>query len=78
MRLHTLWEQFADQFPAEPYLGGATIGALDLLAVVVSRWSGTRAHMAAQRPAFAQTLKLIESNELVLHVLKRHWPKEYA
>jgi GST-like protein len=53
-RLHQLWEVFADQFPlpaGQFFYGGDRPGALDLLASVVSRWSGTRPHLAAQRPA---------------------------
>jgi GST-like protein len=76
-RLHGLWERFADQFPASPYLGGSAVGALDLLAVVVSRWSGARAHLKQQRPGFMQTLQRIETDPTVLAVLRRHWPKEY-
>jgi GST-like protein len=76
-RLHALWVQFADQFPAAPYLGGEQLGALDLLAVVVSRWSGARAHLSAQRPAFVDVLGRIETRGAVLPVLKRHWPKAY-
>src|SRR5271165_4142990 len=48
-RLHQHWEIFADLFPARPYLGGERLGALDLLAAVVSRWSGARAHLAQRR-----------------------------
>src|SRR5262245_26258734 len=38
-RLHQLWETFADAFPSRPFLSGTNLGALDLLAAVVSRWS---------------------------------------
>jgi glutathione S-transferase len=41
-RLHALWDTFADTFPAQPFLAGAQPGALDLLAAVVSKWSGSR------------------------------------
>ena len=44
-RLHRYWEMFADLFPARPYLGGSTIGALDILAAVVSKWAGSRTHL---------------------------------
>jgi GST-like protein len=76
-RLHTLWVQFADQFVAAPYLSGEQLGALDLMTVVVSRWSGARAHLSAQRPAIAEVLLHIEAHPAVLPVLKRHWPKVY-
>jgi GST-like protein len=73
-RLYLHWDMFADLFPARPFLNGATLGALDLYAAVVSKWSGGRAHIAAARPAFAETLKRIEANPRVAEVFARHWP----
>ncbi len=73
-RLHRHWEMFADTFPAHPYLGGKEIGALDLLAAVVSKWSGTRAHLQQARPAFYETLMRIEAHPKVAPVFARHWP----
>jgi GST-like protein len=75
-RLHQLWSSFADQFhdPAQPCLAGAGPGALDLLAAVVSRWSGTRAHLAAARPAFAALLDRIDALPAHREVLARHFP----
>jgi GST-like protein len=72
-QLHRHWEIFADTFPASPYLNGATPGALDYLAAVVSKWSGTRAHLKAHRPAFLETLLRIESHPQVASVFARHW-----
>jgi GST-like protein len=73
-RLHRHWEMFADLFPARPYLGGEQIGALDLLAAVVSRWSGSRAHLQQARPAFHATLLRIEAQPQVAPVFAQHWP----
>lgn len=73
-RLHLMWEQFADVFPATPYLSGEGIGALDLLAAVVSRWSGARAHLATSRPAWAGVFDRIEAHPVVARVFARHWP----
>jgi GST-like protein len=73
-RLHRHWEMFADLFPARPYLGGAQIGALDLLAAVVSKWSGTRKHLQQARPAFHETLVRIEAHPKVAPVFAQHWP----
>jgi GST-like protein len=73
-RLHYLWEVFADTFPARPFLGGANLGALDLLAAVVSRWSGSRKHLAAARPAFSALLARIENEPRVAPIFARHWP----
>ena len=73
-RLHRHWEIFADLFPARPWLGGETIGALDLLAAVVSKWAGSRPHLQQARPAFYETLLRIEAQPAVAPVFARHWP----
>jgi GST-like protein len=73
-RLHELWTGFADQFQATPFLSGSAIGALDLLAAVVSRWSGARAHLREQRPRFFATLEAIDGQPAVAPVFARHWP----
>ena len=73
-KLHRNWEIFADTFPARPYLTGENLGALDLLAAVVSRWSGARAHVKTSRPAFHQALQKIEQHANVAPVFARHWP----
>ena len=73
-RLHHLWDVFAETFPARPFLSGAQAGALDLLAAVVSRWSGARAHLAQSRPDFGLLLARIENEPRVAHVFARHWP----
>lgn len=75
-RLHTLWDTFADTFPASPFLAGARVGALDLLACVVSRWSGARKHLEASRPAFHATLLRIEADATVAPVIAQYWPKQ--
>lgn len=73
-RLHYLWDVFADTFPAQPFLTGERLGALDLLAAVVSKWSGARKHLAASRPAFSTLLARIESDSRVAPIFARHWP----
>jgi GST-like protein len=72
-RLHRHWEIFADLFPARPYLGGTQLGALDILAAVVSKWSGSRKHLEQARPAFHQTLMRIEAHPKVAAVFAQHW-----
>ena len=74
-RLHRHWEMFADLFPARPYLGGAELGALDLFAAVVSKWSGSRKHLEKARPAFYATLMRIEAHAKVAPVFAQHWDK---
>jgi GST-like protein len=73
-RLHRFWEIFADGFPGMPFLAGTRPGALDFLAAVVSKWSGTRAHLKKHRPQFSATLQRIEAEPEVAAVFARHWP----
>jgi GST-like protein len=75
-RLHRHWEIFADLHPAEFFLGGNEPGALDLMAAVVSKWSGTRKHLKAARPAFSALLERIEAHPAVATVIARHWPEQ--
>jgi GST-like protein len=75
-RLHKHWEMFADLFPARPYLSGAQLGALDLFAVVVSKWSGARKHLEKVRPVFHETLLRIEAHPKVAAVFAQHWEKK--
>ena len=74
-RLHKHWEMFADLFPAGPYLGGEELGALDIHAAVVSKWSGARKHLEAHRPELYAALMRIESHPKVAAVFAEHWPK---
>jgi len=74
-RLHRYWELFAELFPAPgPFLGGEGPGALDLLAAVVSRWSGARAHLRGARPAFSALLDRIDTHPRLAPLFLRHWP----
>ncbi len=75
-RLHELWDTFADTFPATPFLSGEHLGALDLLAAVVSKWSGTRAHLKASRPRFYALLLAIECEPRVAAIFEEHWPTQ--
>jgi GST-like protein len=73
-RLHELWDRFADQFPAHPFLGGPAPNALDLLATVVSKWSGARAHLRSTRPAWALVFDKVEHHPAFAPVFEKHWP----
>jgi GST-like protein len=73
-QLHRHWEIFADSFAAHPWLGGAELGALDLLASVVSRWSGARPHLAQARPAFAALMQAVDRHPRLASVFSQHWP----
>jgi GST-like protein len=72
-RLRRYWEIFADTFPARPFFDGEAPGGLDLLACVVSKWSGTRMHVKTARPEFFATLERIERQPRIASVLARHW-----
>ena len=74
-RLHKHWDVFADLHPVadERFIAGDQPGALDLLAAVVSKWSGARAHAKAARPAFSALLERIDSHPAVALVFGRHW-----
>jgi GST-like protein len=71
--LHRHWEIFADTFAGHPFLGGEQPGALDIMAAVVSKWSGARRHLAAERPKFHALLLRIEADPTLQPVLKRHF-----
>ncbi len=73
-RLHELWEIFADQFQATPWLSGDRLGALDILAATVSKWGRARKALAGSRPEFAALLARIEADPRIAAVWARHWP----
>jgi GST-like protein len=73
-RLHRHWEMFADVFAAQPWLTGEKLGALDLLAAVLSKWGGTRQYLQRHRPAFHDTLLRIERHPDVASVFAHNWP----
>ncbi len=74
-QLHHHWTIFADTFAATPFLSGAAPGALDILAAVVSKWAGTRAHLKQHRPAFADVLQHIEAHASLAPVFHTHWAR---
>ncbi len=79
LRLHQLWEHFADQFPAPvAFYAGVRPGALDLLVDVVSRWSGTRAHLQAHRPALAALVQRVDEDAEFRDLFLTHWPPRAA
>ena len=73
-RLHDYWRVFADQFGS--HMNPGQPGALDLLAAVVSRWSGARAHLKETRAAFHAMLERVEGDARTAAIFQRHWPKE--
>lgn len=73
-RLHKTWEIFADSVFVALAPAGNQPGALEILAAVVSKWSGTRLHLAEHRPEFAAALAFIDQHETVESVFAEHWP----
>ena len=73
-RLHEYWRIFADEFGA--HMNGEHPGALDILAAVVSRWSGARAHLAAERPKFHAIVERVEADARIADIFRRHWPPQ--
>lgn len=71
--LHHHWEVFADTFDGQPCLGGEQPGALDIMAAIVSKWSGARKHLAAARPAFHALLQRMEAHPGLAPIMKRHF-----
>jgi GST-like protein len=79
-RLHAMWRVFADTFvddaaaKGQRFLFGAQRpSAADLLATVVSRWSGARAHLARHRPVLHALVERVEAHPSVAAVFERHW-----
>ena len=68
-RLYHHWDVFGDTFALSP----AQPGGLELLAAVVSRWSGARKHLQQSRPAFAAALAAVDAHLRVKPVFARHW-----
>jgi len=71
--LHQRWAQYADQFTERPRTDSRP-DALDVMAATVSRWSGTRPYLKAERPAFYAQLTATERDPEVAAVWARHWP----
>ncbi|KPC55177.1 glutathione S-transferase family protein [Amantichitinum ursilacus] len=75
-----LWDVFADTFfhptPAEPWLGGAQLNALDIMAAILSKWTGARKHLAQSRPDFLALMLKIEKTGVMAEIQARYWPPE--
>ena len=77
-QLHRAWDIFASTFAGRPFLFGARPCAADVLAAVVSKWSGARAHLAASQPDFLALVQRVEAEPSVAAVFARHWPSADA
>jgi GST-like protein len=74
-RLHRMWSVFAEHVApvSHRFLFAAQPGAADILAAVVSRWSGTRKHLAKHHPALYEVVERVEAHPSLAPVFARHW-----
>jgi GST-like protein len=76
-QLHRAWALFADQFHTHRSDRGGlmeeSLNAADILAVVVSKWSGTRQNLTRRRPQFVAALRRLEQHPRIAPVLQQHW-----
>ncbi|WP_236445655.1 glutathione S-transferase, partial [Pseudomonas syringae] len=73
-RLHEHWETFADLFGEAGIWRCDAPGAVEILASIVTRWSGTREHLRNTRPDFHALLLKVDAEPVVNEVIRRHWP----
>lgn len=71
-KLHSQWDVFSDVFYNSVAWHPQAPGAVEILASVVSRWSGAREHLSASRPEFYESLDVIDRHPVVKAVLRRH------
>ncbi|AHG40780.1 glutathione S-transferase [Pseudomonas syringae CC1557] len=72
-RLYENWETFADLFGSPATWRPDAPGAMEILAAIVTRWSGALEHLSSSRPAFYASLLHVDTNPSVGAVTKRHW-----
>jgi GST-like protein len=71
-QLHRNWEIFFEQFTTDLERAKGNPGALAFLAVVVSRWSGTRKHLLANNDRATKLLAALEKHSRIAGVLHEH------
>lgn len=71
-QIHRSWRLFFDSFSADLARDRGQPGALAFLAVVVSRWSGTRQHLQAALPDTMALLAELEAHPRIAAVLAAH------
>ena len=72
-RLREAWDALAASVSPSPYLAGARLGALDVYAAMMSRWSDTRPWLRERHPHVDASLALTERNGIVARVWARHF-----
>ncbi|MCD5994830.1 glutathione S-transferase [Pseudomonas sp. CDFA 602] len=73
LRLYEHWETFSDVFVQPDFWRPDAPGAVEVLAAVVTRWSGTREHLQMRRPEFHVSLLQIDAHPTVKPVAERQW-----
>lgn len=74
LRLHEHWQTFSDLFFTPDTWNPEAPAAVEILASVVTRWSGAREHLRDVRPDFHESLLQIDVHPVVSEVARRHWP----
>lgn len=73
-KLYQQWETFSDIFQASAAWCPQAPGGLEMLACVVTRWSGARDYLRTARADFYASLLEIDHYPLINHVVQNHWP----
>ncbi|MGE6385126.1 glutathione S-transferase family protein [Pseudomonas sp. NPDC078416] len=71
-KLHSQWEVFSDVFDNPVAWRPEAPGAAEILACVVSQWSGAREHLRTSRPEFHASLVVVDRHPVIKAVLQRH------
>lgn len=71
-KLHSQWEVFSDVFDNPVAWRPEAPGAAEILACVVSQWSGAREHLRASRAEFHASLEVVDRHPVIKAVLQRH------
>lgn len=71
-KLHRQWEVFSDVFYNPIAWHPDAPGAVEILACVVSQWSGAREHLGRSRPEFYASLEIVDHHPVIQAVRQRH------
>ncbi len=71
-KLRSQWDVFSDVFYNPVAWHPHAPGAVEILASVVSQWSGAREHLGRSRPEFYASLGVVDRHPVIKAVLQRH------
>ena len=71
-KLRSQWDVFSDVFYNPVAWHPHAPGAVEILASVVSQWSGAREHLGRSRPEFYASLGVVNRHPIIKAVLQRH------